>query len=378
LKIFQITESLEIGGAERVVAALANQLSSRHRVAVVCLKRAGALAATLQPAVRVMCLGKREGQDLVALLRLIRLLRNERPHVVHTHDWGVYLDVMFAAAIARIPVAVHTVHGRYMAGSPSAPARAKRRLRHLLERFAETRYGGVACVSDSLRAHVEEEVGIAVDRMITLPNGIDVKCESAARPHKGSNETRFVAVGRLAQVKNFPLMIRAFAAARSPALPMHLKIVGDGPERAVLEDLVQSLSLTEHVEFLGFRSDVEALLQDTDALLLSSSSEGIPMSILEAMSCARAVVSTDVGGVATLVEHGVTGLLAPSGDVEAFARALTAIASDRAAACEMGRAGRARVQQNFSIDAMVRGYERLYSRTTEPASEWSDHGDRGG
>lgn len=364
MKILQITESLEIGGAERVVATLCNELRSQHSVAVVCLKQIGALADTLHPDISVVCLDKGEGQDLGAFRRLVDLMRRQRPDVVHSHDWGCYLDAMLAARLAGVGNAVHTVHGRYMAGGSGTLARVKRELRHWLERRAEVRFGNVVCVSDTLRAHVAAEVGIPQQRMTTICNGIDFSGGTVAPERLPQQEALFVAVGRLAEVKNFPLMIRAFAAVRHAA-PVRLQIVGDGPQRPALEALVQSLGVADAVEFLGFRSDVDALLSRAHAFLLSSTSEGIPMSILEAMRCACPVVATDVGGVAMLVESGTTGLLVPSGDETAFADALRQLIGNPQRAHEMGLAGRQKGQQQFSVSAMVQGYERLYAGSAD-------------
>ena len=352
MRILQVTESLEVGGAERGVATLANELRARHRVSVVCLKQAGALAASLDPDIDVLCIGKREGQDPQALWRLVQLFRQERPDVVHAHDWGTYLDVMIAARLAGVPVVVHTVHGRYMSGGHGWLAILKRQLRHALERFVAARAGHIVCVSEPLREHVEEEVGIASTRTCTIHNGIriDQAPLAAASLHAGMT---FIAVGRLAPVKNFALMIRAFAAARSVDPSLTLRIVGDGPERPALESLTASLQLSGQVEFLGFRSDIDALLRSADVFLLSSTSEGIPMSILEAMRCGLPVISTDVGGVATLVEQGVTGLLVP-------------VATDRDTGRAMGAAGHDLARQRFSIDAMVEAYEQLYAQPCRP------------
>lgn len=359
MRIVQVTESLEIGGAERVVVTLANGLSVRgHDTSVVCLKTAGPLAGDLVN-VRSSCIGKGEGNDPRAILRLAAALRAARAEVVHSHDWGCYLDTMLAARLARVPVAVHTAHGKYMAYPPGRMAALKKNFRHLLERRAARRYGNVICVSDALRAHVTEEIGIPAAATCTIANGVAV----APLPPKSVPEpgaARLIAVGRLAAVKNFGLLIRAFAglAARWPRL--ELAIVGDGPERAGLETLAKQLGLADTVRFLGFRSDVDAQLARSDVFVLTSLSEGIPMAILEAMKSGLPVVATRVGGVPATVADGVTGRLVDSGDERALARALASLIEHPASAAAMGVAGHARVQREFSVDAMVSAYEATY------------------
>jgi sugar transferase (PEP-CTERM/EpsH1 system associated) len=358
MRIVQVTESLEIGGAERVVVTLANALSARHETSVICLKKLGALARDL-PESAVSCLGKREGNDPGAILRLARALRQARADVVHAHDWGCYLDTMSAAWLARVPVAVHTVHGEYMTYAPGRLNALKKSLRHFFERRAASRFGNVVCVSDALRAHVAEEIGIVDSRLRTIANGVQVgplartrRCEPGA--------LRFISVGRLAAVKNYALLLRAFAplAARWPGST--LTLVGDGPERASLEKLTAELRIGGNVQFLGFRSDIDELLAQSDVFVLASLSEGIPMSILEAMKSGLSVVATRVGGVPATVVDGETGILVASEDEAAFTGALASLVEDPPRVQAQGAAGHARALAKFSVEAMVAAYESLY------------------
>src|SRR5262245_40798490 len=146
MRIVQVTESLEIGGAERVVVTLANALAARHESSVICLKQLGPLAGDLA-GVPASCIGKREGSDPGAILRLSRAFKSARADVVHAHDWGCYLDAMTASWMAGIPIAVQTVHGRYMSYPPGRLVAFKKSLRHFLERRAARRFGNVVCVS---------------------------------------------------------------------------------------------------------------------------------------------------------------------------------------------------------------------------------------
>jgi len=360
MRIVQVTESLEIGGAERVVVTLANALADRHESSVICLKSLGPLAADLD-GVTVSCIHKREGNDPGAILRLARALRAARAEVVHAHDWGGYLDIMSAAWLARVPVAVHTVHGRYMSYPPGRFTDLKKSLRHFCERRAARRFGNTICVSDALRAHVAEEVGIPESVMHTIANGVAVPPLRRERVAQ-AGALRLVTVGRLAAVKNFALLIRAFAplAARWPQLS--LSIVGDGPERGALEKLAVELGLTGAVHFLGFRSDIDELLAQSDVFVLTSLSEGIPMSILEAMKSGLPVVATRVGGVPATVAEGETGILVESGDERALTRALATLIEYPRSAEAMGAAGQARVREKFSVETMVAAYEAIYRR----------------
>jgi len=323
------------------------------------------LAADLR-AVPVSCLDKPEGNDFGAVRRLAALLREFGAEAVHSHDWGGYLETAAAAWLAGVPVAVHTVHGRYMAYPPGRGTALKKSLRHVLERIAARRFGNVVCVSDALRTHVAEEIGIREADTRTIANGIAVAEPPLRAAPNAPGVARLTTVGRLAAVKNVPLLLRAFAplAARWPGVS--LRIVGDGPERAALEALAASLGISGSVEFTGVRSDIDRLLQDADVFVLASLSEGVPMSILEAMRAGLPVVATRVGGVPTTVADGVTGLLVESGDEAGLTRALAELIEQPTRSLALGRAGFERVRATFSIDAMVAAYERLYESGGRP------------
>src|SRR6185503_11356516 len=156
-----------------------------------------------------------------AILRLAAAFRAARAEVVHSHDWGCYLDTMIAARLARVPVAVHTAHGKYMAYGSGRVSALKKSFRHLLERRAARRFGNVICVSDALRTHVTEEIGIPASLTRTIANGVAVP-PLAPRPVAMPGASRLISVGRLAAVKNFGMLIRAFAvlAARWPKLEL--------------------------------------------------------------------------------------------------------------------------------------------------------------
>ena len=359
MRILQITESLEVGGAERVVVVLANALARAHEIGVVCVKTEGALRADLSPGIQVWCLGQPEGNDPRLPGRLAEILRTFRPDAIHTHDWGVFLDSAVAARLARVPVSVHTAHGEYMAYPPGVVSRLKKASRHWLERRAARRTRMV-CVSAELVQHIVREIGIAKERIRVVLNGVQVAGHPCRGEPRSAGPVRFVTVGRLAAVKNVELLLRAFAQLIERNGQVRLQIVGDGPERARLEALADALRLHEHVSFSGFRSDIDAVLAGSDVFVLSSRSEGIPMSILEAMRAALPIVATRVGGVPATVADGETGLLVESNDVASLARALGSMASDPTAARAMGRAGFDRLRAHFSIDTMVAEYERLY------------------
>ena len=159
----------------------------------------------------------------------------------------------------------------------------------------------------------------------------------------------------------FRLVLDKFAKAR-------LIIVGDGPARKDLERHAESLKLAGHVIFLGERNDVPDILSAFDVFLLTSLSEGLPISILEAMAAGRAVVSTKVGAIPEVILDGETGLLVPVGNANVMAGALKRILDDKTVMTKMGEAGRKRVKELFSLEHMVKEYESTYRDVLEVRS----------
>lgn len=360
MRILHVIESLEFGGAEKIVISLANSMAAAHEVAVCCVKTIGALAPELDPRIRAFALGKGEGNDFGLALRLARILRRERYDVVHTHNWGVFLEATAAAVLARVPVRIHTVHGPYTAHAPSSLARAKVALRHFLERLLARRVRRIAAVSDAIRDYIVGDIGVDAASVVTVHNGISVEGPAAA-PRGPDDAAAFISVGRLAEIKNHALMVRAFHRALEKGARARLAIVGDGPQRGAIEQYVRDHGLADRVCLLGFRSDVSELLEASDAFLLTSRYEGISVAVLEAMRAGLPIIATRVGGIPETVRDGDTGLLAGPDDLEGIARAIGALAASAERRRELGRRGREFMLEEFSLARMTQRYLNLYA-----------------
>jgi glycosyltransferase involved in cell wall biosynthesis len=167
-------------------------------------------------------------------------------------------------------------------------------------------------------------------------------------------------VGRLSFEKDYQTLLEAFALVVKQSPKARLLLIGDGPDRGKLLVLTEQLNLSGSVKFLGMRSDVPALLNALDIFVLSSISEGIPNTILEAMCVGLPVVSTKVGGVPEIVQEGITGLLTRSRDPQSLANALTKLVVSSSLRRKMGDAGKAIVRERFSLESMVKAYEENY------------------
>jgi len=357
--VLHLLDALLCGGAERLAVELAIRTSvERFSPALACFRQeafADELAAAGRP---VHVVPKRRAFDLGLLLALRRLLRREHVAVVHAHDLQSATYGLMAGRLARAAV-VLTVHGlgifRQARSARLLPFLARRADRmvfvgHWLERFAI------------------EEFGLRPRHPVVVHNGVDVGafCPGAPDPVLRDElgipaDARVVGtVGNLRAVKDYPCLVRAFAAARARVPDAALVFVGDGEERPRLEALARELDVADAVCFAGARTDVPRLLRLFDVFALSSQTEGISVALLEAMATGLPAAVTDTGGNPEVVERGRTGLLAPVGDSEQLGAALADLLADPNRCAAFGSAARERVEQEFSLGRMVREYESLY------------------
>ena len=359
MRILHLTESLELGGAEKVVVALANHQAETHDVAICCVKTIGVLAADLDRRIRVLCLDKGEGNDYLLPFRLARILRSGAYDVLHTHDWGVFLEGGLAGILARTRALVHTVHGPYRSYPDHALGRAKLALRHLLERLLAPRFRGIATVSDAVAHYVANDIAIDPALLRTVHNGIDITSAGVLERPRGQAVV-FVTTGRLAAIKNHTMMIGGLRRVIDAGVPARLVIAGDGPERGRIENCVREHGLQDQVSLLGFRSDVRPILAGADIFLMTSRYEGISIAMLEAMRAGLPVVATRVGGVPETVRDRVTGLLVGPDDLAGLAEAMLRLARSPALREEMGRHARDFLAAEFSLAQMAHRYFELY------------------
>lgn len=360
MRILQVIESLEFGGAEKVVVMLANELVKSHDVGICCFKTLGPLAAELDPRIRTFCLRKTEGNDYRLPFRLARLLRSERIDVINTHNWAVFLEGALAAKLARIRTRVHTIHGPYTDYPATWKGRLKRRLRHTLERWMARGFNRMVTVSDSIQPYLIGQIGIAPARITTIHNGIAAR-KVVRLPQSG--QVTLIAVGRLATIKNHALLLRAFALLVRRYPQCRLVIVGDGPLRLPLDQSIRELGIGHAASILGFRSDIDELLGQADIFVLSSHYEGISIALLEAMRAGLPVIATRVGGNPETVRDRETGLLVAADDESALLEAMLELVRMPDLQQKYGRAGRVFFEKEFSLEQMTARTLNVYRQS---------------
>lgn len=352
IRVVHIVTTLAIGGLEKVVLDLV-----RHRtrdvfsMQVICLDDSGVLERAFSDiGVAVETIGT-TGSVPGRILRLARRLRHLRPHVVHTHNPQAHLHGALAARLAKVPVVVHTRHGREHADRPVIAA---------LSRLGSRWTSGFVAVSEDAAGVARDVERVPPGKLRVIHNGIALDGFPMPEARPADAAARAVTVGRLDAVKDQSTLLSAvrLVVDRSPAF--QLDIVGDGPSRSYLEAQQRALGLTGHVHFQGYQAQVRPFLAAAGVFVLSSVSEGVSIALLEAMASGLPAVATDVGGNREVVVPGETGYLVPAGSPEALAEALLRIQADRTAFERMGRAARRRVEVAFNLSAVIAQYEELY------------------
>jgi glycosyltransferase involved in cell wall biosynthesis len=354
MRILELVNTLEVGGAEKMVVSLSLELSARgHEVTVACLRTRGALAARLDEAgVEVIELHKPEGLDWKTVRDLNRHLGARRIDVVHTHNPLVHHYGALAGRLAGVPVIVSTVHGpaNIVPLSPST----------LLFDAACLLTTSVASCCEAVDAHVRASTLVARRKAVVVPNGIPVE-RFTALPAKPRNGTFvFGAVGRLVPVKDHAGLIEAFARLRTRTAVCRLDILGGGPLAEALAAQAARCGVQDSVRLMGEALDVPGFLASLDAFVLSSVSEGLPLTVLEAMAAGLPVVGTAVGAVPELLDKAECGWYCAPGNPEALAESMFSCSAAPDLA-ERGQRARRHVQSIYSVAAMADGYERLFS-----------------
>jgi glycosyltransferase involved in cell wall biosynthesis len=324
----------------------------------------GAAAMELVPELGREVRGPR---DLLALRRLVGIMRRERPHVVHTHTAKAGMLGRLAAWWTGVPVTVHTYHGHVLRGYfPPARTRAFTAIERRLATISTRLIAVAPRVRDELLA-----LGVGrPDQYEVIRLGLDLEAFAGVGGATGSVRVALgipagafviAAVGRLVPIKRHDVLLEA--VAQLPAgLDWRLLLAGDGELRAPLEQRAAALGVRGRVAFLGWRADLAEIYADADVAALTSDNEGSPVALIEAMAASRPVVATRVGGVPDVVLHGEHGLLVEPGDVTGMAAALARLARAPDTRARFGDAGRRHVLSLYRAERLVSEVDALYRR----------------
>lgn len=350
IRVCHVSMTLRTGGLERLLVDIGRHCNAdRFDCAFLAFESLGPPADDLRELGYTVSRISRQDHGRLAFLNgLRRHLQDGQFDVVHTHNTLPHFYASAAARLAGIPVIVNSQHGRGCGNSWKARCQFR-----LANRWTDCVVG----VSEDAARLCRKDDPRSAGRTMAIWNGIDVDRFDFRGP---ASAPVAVSVARLSHEKDFATLLRAVWILVKEHPDFRLKIAGDGAERADLEQLARDLRLEQNVEFLGEQRDIPALLSQAAFFVSSSTTEGISLTILEAMASGLPVITTNVGGNPEIVVDGGTGRLVNPRSPDELALAMRQMLADREVWPVMGQLGRQRVEKHFSIRTTVRQYEDLY------------------
>jgi glycosyltransferase involved in cell wall biosynthesis len=357
--VLSVFPSFAVGGAQVRFSALANRFGPRWRHVIVALDGQVGCAERLQPDVPFVTLPPptpRNAGLATALPAIHRLLRRLRPDVLVTSNWGS-IEWAIASLMMQRLTHLHTEDGF---GPDEATAQKQRRV---LTRRIALRWSNVALPSNVLLRTARDTWRLPELRLRYIPNGLNLRRFRPDGPAKAPNVPgagpMIGTVAALRAEKNIGRLLRACALLRAEGTALRLLVVGDGPERAELETLSRELGITDRVLFAGHVPDPAATYRTLDVFALSSDTEQMPFSVMEAMATGLPVASTDVGDVKTMLAAENVPYVAVAQEPAALAAALRPLLSDAVLRARLGVANRAKAERDYDEELMFQAYANL-------------------
>jgi glycosyltransferase involved in cell wall biosynthesis len=305
--------------------------------------------------------------DLIVLYKLFRLMKSEKPDIVHTHTAKAGTLGRIAAILSGVPFTVHTFHGHVL---HSYFGKFRTKIFILIERLLARFTSKIIAVSPLQYCELHHQIKIAPSRKFAIiPLGFDLTHFLNAQVHCGklrgelrvSEDVLLVGIiGRLTAIKNHALFLRSAARVLEKFAEARFLIVGDGELADELKGLAYELRIQDRVIFLGWRDDMPAIYADLDLVVLTSLNEGTPVSLIEAMASAKPIVATAVGGIPDIVLNGEMGILVPSGDEEKLATTMINLLEEAGKRRDFGKRGRESVRNKYTRERLVADMAGLY------------------
>jgi len=351
-----VLHSFSTGGLEKGIASLVQTTNREFEHIIICITQTGRSEELLPAGTKVISLGKSEGNSILFIIKLAKVLKDLKPDVVHTRNWGG-LDGILAARLAGISAIVHGEHG-WGVIDPNGLKLKRVLIRQFISFFVKE----YTCVSKQMVTWLCND--IRVKKPVTqIYNGVDFERFSPAKGKETESGIVIGVVGRLDPIKDHSTLFKAFQIVRKKMPDVELLVIGDGPEREKLEKIAG-----KGVAFLGNRRDVPELMKSMDIFVLPSLNEGISNTILEAMAAAVPVIASNVGGNPELVKDGITGRLFEPKDSETLANILLDYCQNTDKRKAHGMEARRTVMGKFTMGNMSDQYATVWKRISNTIS----------
>jgi glycosyltransferase involved in cell wall biosynthesis len=362
-KILLLIHSLGYGGAERVVVDMAKNLDTAgYKVAVCVFSETLDLAKELDGSRIDLHILRKAGRfDFVLVARLIRLLRTLKPDVLSMHCRDALHFGTPAALLARVPIRIATEH--------SVGPGTNQFLNRLAFGFSSPTWSATVAVSEFLKRFMVQKWGLHSERVRVIYNGIDFArlgskhdCTRLRRELGLSLETPIVGnLGTLKKEKGHLQFLDVAAKIASQHNLVHFVLIGSGPLLNDLGGCASQLGLAGRVHFMATRHDAPAMVSGFNAFLCTSQVETFGLAVVEAMYLGVPVVAFDVGSLGEIIQDGVNGFLVTHGDIEAASERVLSLLGDPVLRGAVTESARETVEGKFSVEAMVRAYEKLFA-----------------
>jgi glycosyltransferase involved in cell wall biosynthesis len=358
--ILFLTTGLDYGGAETQLVKLAKEMEVRGwKVFVVSMLPPIAFIEELEGrGIKVASLGMKRGSpNPMAIIRLIRFIKEWKPVILHSHQVHANLLARITRIFCSFPLLICTAHNINEGG----------RVRELGYRFTDYFCDLTTIISQAAAERYVKIKAVPKSKIKVIPNGVDVEqftpTSNAKIKEDTSNSFTWLAVGRFEVQKDYPNLIQAFSILLKKSPESKLLIVGQGPFKSEIEVLISESRIGDSIQLLGVRKDVPEIMNKVDGYVMSSAWEGLPMVLLEATSCGLPVVATDVGGNKEVVINEQTGLLVEPRDPASLSNAMLRLMSmTKTKRDSFGEKGRLHIKENYSLEKVSNTWEKTYNQ----------------
>lgn len=375
IKILYVITGLSIGGAEKALLALVSHLDREKYSVIVCsLKTGGAIGEEMhKQGIKVMTLARGEklkisiGINFIPkILRLARIIEKEKPQIIHTFLFQANIATRFAAyivrrkVVSRTPVVISSIRAyRQSMGFGEM-------WYNLFDRLTYRLTDKIISVSKGAKNYIVKQTGIDSRKIVVIHNGVDIdfydpKIRGEKEKYNLSKNSMVIgAIGRLCIHKGYKYLLRAAVKVIERFPDARFWIIGEGYLRKRLERESSLLGISKNVTFWGCRRDIPEMLSLIDIFVLSSLSEGLSNTLLEAMAMQKPVIATDIPGNDEVVTGGVDGILVPPANRQKLAEAIISLIEDPDKAREIGEKARKKIIENFREKKMIQKTEAIY------------------
>ncbi len=355
IKIIYIIPALDFGGAERIIVDIIKNLNQeKFIVKIICMKRSGFWGIELKNyGISLILLGQKNGTSLTSLIRLIKILKQENPDIVHTHLFGADFYGSIAARLAGIKYVVSTEHNlNYSEG----------KIKSIIKIFISKLFNNIIVVSGAVKIYIMKNYFVKAEKILIIYNGIDVNKFSQSlnvnNQVKKNKNIIIGSIGRLVKQKGFEYLIKAIDKLSDQNI--ECLIAGDGESKFLLQEKIKKLGLENKVKLLGWQKDIKSFLNKIDIFVLPSLWEGFGIVILEAGLFKVPVIASRVDGIVEIIEDKKDGLLVTSANSDELAEKIKYLLKNEKFKKELANNLYIKVKNNFIIQKIIIQYEQYY------------------